>query len=197
MLGTTVVRGNRLTESIRDASGEQDAEVVNRFVLCCRSFTPPREHMPPRKSPRKRRRSGSDTSGNDQEGKRKKKVPHQSKIDDVFQELLNMLAPATSESLKDFNDWEREEGRRGVVPLHIYWLERKLPQLRTTAAEGIDTKLDDINSFLEEAQVAYEDYIGDPGTGNQIVRRHVKASLGSVVRCIKEAKEMLPGLFSH
>jgi len=153
-----------------------------------------------RREPRKRARSLSedaDTSINDREGKRKKTLPHQAKIGDVFQELLNMLGPATSESLKDFNNRERKERRRGVVPLDIGLLEMELSQLRATAAEGIGAKLDDINSFLEVTQVVYEDYIGDPGTGEQVVRRRVKASLGSVVRRIKKAKEMLPGLFSH
>jgi hypothetical protein len=155
--------------------------------------------MPPRPRPRKRKQPPSgpeeqDTSENVREGKKPKTLPHRSKIDGVFESFLDKLIPVAS-ALEKFNDEEEKARRAGVVPLDIGVIEMELYELHVAA--GIHAKHHEIDSFLRNRQVSYENYADDPGTESKRARDHVRASLDGVVLRIKEAREQLPGLFSH
>jgi hypothetical protein len=159
-------------------------------MLCCRSLAP----TSPTDMPSKRLLSAvEDTDTYDREAKKRRTLPHRGKIKEVIEHFLDMLSPATSESLARFNEREINNNRDGVLPINIVRLEIKLEELlNVTNIESLDAELDEISSYLDDIQVEYDDYIVDAVAKGVTT---VKRPLGEVVWGIREAKKQLPGMF--
>ena len=148
--------------------------------------------MPPK-------RPGSSIGDDDpSEGGRevKRQKVHRGQLDAVIEDFLDALSPATKAALADFNEEEKKENRRGVPPLNIGRVQKELQKLRVTKDKpSLDAKLNVVESYLERIQegcTKYIDYAVKNGADFQ-----VKARLDEVIWEIGEAKDQLPGMFSH
>jgi hypothetical protein len=129
--------------------------------------------------------------------KRQKTARHWRKMGAVVQDFLDMLSPAAPGSLADFNKWENEERRRGVHPIDIVLLQLRVKQLQAvTDVETLDTKLNEIDSFLAAAQVRYRNYINALAK-DKAAQEVVEAVLGDVIQRIEEARGQLPGMVPY
>lgn len=118
----------------------------------------PTHVMPPRKRSAPSVDIDSASQG-DREVKKQKTTPHRSKWAVVVQDLLNLLSPATNESLANFND-EEEEIRYGVVPMDILVVPTELKRLRVVKdIESLGARLEKIDSYLKDFQDGYDDYL--------------------------------------
>ena len=126
----------------------------------------------------------------------KKQKLHRGQLDAVMQDFLDMLSTATKAVLADFNEKERKENRDGVPPLNIDRVRKELQKPRVTKdTPSLNAKLNDIESYLEglqEGWTEYIDYAVKNGAGPL-----VKLRLDDVIWEIGEAKDQLPGMFSH
>ena len=160
-------------------------------LLGCRFWSRPR-NMPPK-------RPGSNIGDDDpSEGGRevKKQKVHRGQLGAVMQDFLDMLTPATKAGLADFNEEEKKENRRGVPLLNIDRVQKELQKLRLMKdTPSLDAKLNGVQSYLEKIQgncTKYIDYAVKNGADFQ-----VEARLNEVIWEIGEAKDQLPGMFSH
>ena len=144
--------------------------------------------MPPKRL--RSDRSDKDTDKDVREAKKRKTLPHRGKIQEVIQQFLDMLSPATSESLARFNEREIDKNRDGVVPIDIDLLEMDLGKLLgVTDTKSLDVKLNEISSSLDVAQDHYDEYMVDAAAKN------VTMVLRNLIQRIEVAKEQLPGIF--
>ena len=63
--------------------------------------------------------------------------------------------------------------------------------------ETLDAELNKIDSYLEDFQCLYKDYILYAAAKGKKVERQVRTSLCDVVSGFEEARKQLLGLFSH
>jgi hypothetical protein len=136
-----------------------------------------------------RKRPADDNEGG-REFKKQRATPHRGKWDAVVQDFLELLNPASGESLADFNNVEREEKRRGLIPIDILLVEMELEELPAT--NDIEPKLEWIGSHLKDAQEVYESYLETHGAVAE-----VRLTVGNIIWCIQKARDRLPGMFSH
>ena len=142
--------------------------------------------------------SGSDISEHGPDVKKQKRLPHRGKLDPVMDDFLGSLRPATTESLMDFNSWEKKRGRPGVVALYIPQFQTYLKELRgMTDIKDLDAKINEIDTSLATRHAHFEQYIVDGRADSENVELLAKAGLEHVIWGIKEARKLLPGRFSH
>ena len=149
--------------------------------------------MPPRE---KRPRSRTDSSSANEGGrdvKRQRTTPHRGKWYKVVQDLLDLLSDATAESLANFNEEEMEGKRKGVVPISIRLVETELGKVRVAKnTESLEDKLEQIDSYLSDYREGYNSYLK---THRAVVK--VRQVLSNAIWSIQEARDRLPGMFSH
>ncbi|PVF94209.1 hypothetical protein CPB86DRAFT_800666 [Serendipita vermifera] len=119
--------------------------------------------------------SDKDMDKGDWQVKRQKVVPHRSKLETTIEDILDLLGPATSNSLTDFNEWEKKEERRGVAPIDILMLEKDLGGLK-------DAKIYDKYSANTVAK------------SDEVQGGYVEATLYDIIRRIKVARNQLPDI---
>jgi len=146
--------------------------------------------------PRHKRAPPSIDSNSASEGgrevKKQKTTPHRGKWDAVLQEYLDFLREA-NQSLANLNKMEREDGRRGVIPISMVMIETELGNLSATKnIETLEAKLERIDSYLKSSQEEKESYYK---THSSVVT--VNTTLNDVIWRIQQARERLPGMFSH
>ena len=130
-----------------------------------------------------------DTNEDDQ-GVKKRKTRH---IKSVMEDFIELLNPATSESLADFNTWLRRENRRGVVGLDAFVLEWHLKKLAAaTDAEAMDAKINKIDTTLSMHLGAFRGYINR--VEDDVVYSSVAETLDEPIKCIELARKQLPGM---
>jgi len=126
------------------------------------------------------------------EVKKQKPTPRRGKWDAVLQDCLDFLG-ATNQSLANFNAVEKKSGRDGVIPIAMVMIEtelKRLPALKDT--ESLEAKLENIDSYLKTSQDEKECYYV---THDQVAK--VKPTLLDVIWHIQQARDRLPGMFSH
>ncbi len=147
--------------------------------------------MPPRKHALSSVDSDSATKG-DREVKRKKTAHHRTRWNKAVQDILNLLSPTTNEALAKFNKREKKKNRYGVVPINICRVQRTLAELRNAKdVKSLEAKLQEIDSYLEEYQDAFSDYIVEHGA-----EWYVQRYLDEVIYPITVARKSLPGMSS-
>jgi hypothetical protein len=166
------------------------------FNFCLSLFEPCLAHDMATKRPVSNR-SDEEADNGDRVIKRQKILPHRNKFKDVMEEFLDLLTPATSKSLADFNQWERLEKRRGVTPIDTVLLEKQLRALQTMNTETLEAKLNKIDATLQSFEAIYGDYIDDSAAKGPKVQRMVEATLDAVIGRIQMAREQLPGMLSY
>ena len=134
---------------------------------------------------------GSNEGG--REVKKQKTTPHLRKWAAEVQDFLDLLSPATRESLAKFNNVESRKERDGVIPIHIPVVETELRRLKVEKdTESLEVRLKKIDAYLKKHQDAYDSYLG---THSAVAE--VDLTLTTVIWCIQEARDRLPGMFSH
>jgi len=126
------------------------------------------------------------------EVKKQKPTLRRGKWDAVVQDCLDFLG-ATNQSLANFNEVEKKNGRHGVIPIAMVMIEtelRNLPAAKNT--ESVEAKLENIDSYLKTSQDEKESYYV---THDQVAK--VKPTLLDVIWHIQQARDRLPGTFSH
>ena len=112
-----------------------------------------------------------------------------------MESFLDLLRPATDESLSKFNSQEEKQGHFGVFSIDFVWVESEFDEL--LAGTDIDTlgaNFNDIDTCLAGSQVEYEDYIADTAaTGG----KHIKTTLANPRRRIQKARKMSSSTFFH
>ena len=148
--------------------------------------------------PHKRDRSGSDIGEHGPDVKKQKTLPLGDKMEAVMGDFLDLLSPATTESLMKFNSWEEKRGRYGVVALDIPLLEMELKELLGTGnIKALDAKINEIDTSLAKVKAHFEEYVVDEGAKSEKVGRLVERTLGDVINRINKARARLPGRFSY
>jgi hypothetical protein len=142
---------------------------------------------------RKRPTSSIDYNEGGTEVKKQKTTTHQRKSDAAVQDFLNLLGPATGDSLANFNAAEREEKRRGVIAIDKVFVTTALKRLQATDdIENLGAQLEVIYSYLTDYQDTYNSYLVTHGA---VVE--VRLTLRPIIYLIQEARGCLPGMFSH
>ena len=130
-----------------------------------------------------------DTNEDDQ-GVKRRKTRH---IKSAMEDLIELLDPATSGSLADFNAQEESKNRWGVVGLDAFVFKVLLKELAAARdAEAMDTKINEIDTSLEMHQGAFRDYINQQE--DDVVHRHVLGTLGELITRIEAGRRQLPGI---
>jgi hypothetical protein len=135
--------------------------------------------------------SDDDIDEDDRVVKKQKPLPLSHQVKLMIEDILNLLTPTTSQSLADFNSWERAQKQRGVTPIDTDLLQMELGALQ---AKNVDAKLKAIDSDLEQTQVVYSSYIADAATRGDGVPG---TTLNPAIRRIQMAREKLPGMRSY
>ena len=143
--------------------------------------------------------SPEDTGEEDRGVKKRKTHKHRGHIKSVLEGFKETLSPATSESLADFNIWEKRDNRRGVVGLNVKVLERRLEKLVSTMdPKALDANINDLDISLARKQDVFRDYINEVlQKGDDVVYRRVSETLDDLVEQIEAAREQLPGMPSY
>ncbi len=146
--------------------------------------------MAPKRSPSNI--DDDDANEGGRELKKQKTAPHRGKLDAVLQDFLDFLSPATGGSLADFNDDEKQQKRRGVVPINIRRVQMELGQLRVAKdIESLDAGLVTLDTYLKGLQDECAEYMVDTP------KAHVKRTLDEVIWQVQAARDLLPGMLSH
>ena len=143
-------------------------------------------------------RPADDTYVDGQETKKRKTHPHRGQIKGVLEEFKELLNPVTSESLIDFNKWEKAEDRRGVVGLDAKMLSALLEELLVAMDnEAIDAKLKEIDDWLAIKGWTFTNYIDGAREKSVAVYHIVVSALQELVQRIEQARRRLPGMPSY
>ena len=135
-----------------------------------------------------------DTNEDDQ-GVKRRKTGH---IQSVMEDFIELLNPATSGSLADFNTWEERENRWGVVGLNAMVLEARLTELAaTTDTEAMDAKLNEIDTSLALKGNVFSNYINRARDKGDVVYSTVAGTLDELIKRIELARKQLPGMPSY
>jgi len=127
------------------------------------------------------------------EAKKQRTVRHRGKLDAVVEDFLDMLSPATGGSLAKFNADEKEEKRRGVVPIDIVRVQKQLEKLRVAKdIRSLDAKLMGIDSYLKKFQDGYNGYLAKHSATTE-----VELTVDGIIWRIEAARGQLPGMFPH
>jgi hypothetical protein len=142
--------------------------------------------------------SDEDTNKNEWGAKKQKTVPHLGKLNDVIADFLDLLSPASPDSLVHFNKRERAGNRGGVDSIDTSDLERELKLLRAMKDEAtLDAKLSEIELYLKHLQKQYQDYINAATAEGDSVAALVIPTLSRLISRIQKAREDIPGMFSY